>query len=339
MEQVKAPEITKELIDESISCLRTISRLTRQATEFARSIAAQIKTDQDDSSRGISFLELKNRYLLSYLQNEVQVMRNKVNGRQLEGSEEIDRLVEYRVVLEKMRPVQHKLKYQIEKAIGQSKRDKPVDEALLLKPNINNLLDSDDEDQTLTVSSKADRKETVAGDSSTADGVIKPYLVPKVNPVEYEYEQTEKRAKQAEKLEKAKQRAASTALVREFTAQYDEEGAPEEVNELTVGQRKAQKNRQEKRRYEEEYMVRLNEKKKKPGSEQQHLLTVNTLGDSLTHFQDISALDAHDAEEYEDTHKANQKKRATDRPKLPKKMVKKIKKRADRRAMRKRLRL
>lgn len=337
-------EVTKEMVDESIACFRNIARLARKASEFARSVSTKIEIEHDDSSHGISFLEFKNRILLAYLQNEVQVMRRKVCGSQLEGSDSIDRLVEYRTVLEKMRPVQHKLKYQIEKAIAQAKRDRPLDEALLLKPNVNNLLDSDDEDNqiesttTTQVGATDDNSKTQVNHDVNKDST-KLYLVPKINPVEYEYEQSEKRAKQQERLEKAKKRAAATAMVREFTAQFDEEGAPEEVNELSVGQRKAQRDRVEKRQYEEEYLVRLNEKKKKPGDQQQQLLTINTLGDSLTHFQDVSALDAQDAEEYDDQRKANRSSRSSNHPKLPKKVVKKIKKRADRRAMRKRMRL
>lgn len=163
--------------------------------------------------------------------------------------------------------------------------------------------------------------------------------MPKVNPVEYEYEQSELKAKQQDRLEKAKKRAASTALVREFTAQFDEEGAPEEVSELSLGQRKTNVQRTEKRQYEEEYFVRLNEKKRKPGTEQSELLTINQLGDNLTHFQNISALNIDDAEEFaEHRREGKSAKKVRDGPKLPKKVAKKLAKRNAKRSMRKRLR-
>ncbi|KAK4336738.1 hypothetical protein RND71_043655 [Anisodus tanguticus] len=168
---------------------------------------------------------------------------------------------------------------------------------------------------------------------------VKPntYIVPKINPVEYEFEKSENKAKKEEYLEKAKKRAASTAIIKEFRDQYDEEGAPEEINELSVGRRKSIKQNLEKDAYEENYFMRLAEKKKQRNSLNDNLLTINTLGDNLTHFQDVSVLNENDAEAYAERKKSGKKKKNT--VKLPKKIARKLAKRSKKRSLKKRINL
>lgn len=163
--------------------------------------------------------------------------------------------------------------------------------------------------------------------------------MPKINPVEYEHLESERRAKQEERLEKAKKRAASTALIQEFRDQYDEDAAPEEVNELAVGRRKSIKQNLNKQDYEENYFVRLAEKKKKRNVDNDNLLTINTLGDNLTHFQDVSVLNENDAEAFAERKKASNNKRKHKGVKLPKKLAKKLAKRSKKRLNRKKMNL
>lgn len=69
---------------------------------------------------GISLLSLKNHLLLSYLHNLVTVFSLKLNQKSLsssEGSEIVNSLVKLRVVIEKIAPLEGKLKYQIEKLV------------------------------------------------------------------------------------------------------------------------------------------------------------------------------------------------------------------------------
>lgn len=67
--------------------------------------------------QGLSFLEVKNHMLLSYITNLTYLMYQKLNGKKIEFDSSIDRLVETRTVLEKMRPIDQKLKYQIDKLL------------------------------------------------------------------------------------------------------------------------------------------------------------------------------------------------------------------------------
>ncbi|RWS01249.1 neuroguidin-like protein, partial [Dinothrombium tinctorium] len=78
----------------------------------------------------------------------------------------------------------------------------------------------------------------------------------------------------------------SSSVIRELRREYDD--APEEVPTESVGRRKHQKELSERRRYEEEYFTRLNAPKK---SLKEDLMTLSSLCDDITRFEDISALD------------------------------------------------
>lgn len=130
----------KELND-TIECLKSICKLSHSSTEFVRLRREELeesRSDGDNSS--LSFLELKNHVMMNYLSNLVQIMVKKTGVQSIENSAAIDRLIEYRAILEKMRATQHKLRYQIDKTISISKKNQNMDQALLLKPNIGSLL-------------------------------------------------------------------------------------------------------------------------------------------------------------------------------------------------------
>lgn len=78
-------------------------------------------TDDLDYSSGISLLSLKNHLLLSYMQHLVALFSLKLSSESLTGSEQakgvVAHLVKLRVVLEKIAPLEQKLKYQIEKLV------------------------------------------------------------------------------------------------------------------------------------------------------------------------------------------------------------------------------
>ena len=79
------------------------------------------ETDELDYAAGISLLSLKNHLLLSYLQHLVALFSLKISSKSLVQSEPASRvvahLVKLRVVLEKVAPLELKLKYQVEKLV------------------------------------------------------------------------------------------------------------------------------------------------------------------------------------------------------------------------------
>merc|ERR1719150_1170341 len=84
-----------------------------------------------DTSKGISFLDLKNDLMIDYNLNLIYLMYKKSCKGKIENDKAVERLCYLRTVLEKVRPIEHKLKYQIDKCVniaetGQISRDDPA---------------------------------------------------------------------------------------------------------------------------------------------------------------------------------------------------------------------
>lgn len=77
----------------------------------------RVKKGEISTDKGLSFLEMKYYSLLSYLINLTYVVLRKCSGEKIEEDPSIDRLIEIRTVLERIRPINHKLKYQIDKLV------------------------------------------------------------------------------------------------------------------------------------------------------------------------------------------------------------------------------
>ncbi|KAL8291878.1 hypothetical protein RQP46_002136 [Phenoliferia psychrophenolica] len=102
---------------------------------------------------GISLLSLKNHLLLSYLHHLLAIFSFKLNGQSLASPSSssspsvVDALVRLRVVLEKIGPLEGKLKYQIEKLVRRADQaadggnDEDVaNDPLAFRPNPSNLV-------------------------------------------------------------------------------------------------------------------------------------------------------------------------------------------------------
>ena len=79
--------------------------------------------------------------LCSYLMNVTCVMMRKTEGRKLSGNPSIEHLVEIRTVLERMRPIDQKLHYQVDKLVKTAATGTIAEnDPLRYKPNPGNLL-------------------------------------------------------------------------------------------------------------------------------------------------------------------------------------------------------
>lgn len=112
----------------------------------------ELSTDQ-----GLSFLEMKYNMLLSYLINLTFVVLRKCSGEKIEGDPCIDRLIEIRTVLEKIRPIDHKLKYQIDKLVKTAVTGTNANDPTTFRANPDNLIDhSESEDEEKAEKTKSD---------------------------------------------------------------------------------------------------------------------------------------------------------------------------------------
>lgn len=225
----------------------------------------EISTDQ-----GLSFLEMKYNMLLGYLINLTFVVLRKCSGESIEGDPCIDRLVEIRTVLEKIRPIDHKLKYQIDKLVKTAVSGSNANDPSMYKANPDNMLENSEEEG----SEEESEGETKTGKSS---GV---YVPPKLSAVHYTGDETaQERTKRMQ--DRTKKAAISSALMDELREEYLD--TPMEVNQGSRAQQKVSKAAQERQRYEEEYLTRLPADKKDKHTRGK-LTTLGSLGDEVTDF-------------------------------------------------------
>lgn len=203
--------------------------------------------------KGISLLSLKLHLFLSYLHNLALLILVKVHGESIsEGKYAfiVERLVELRVILEKaIQPIETKLKYQIDKIIGnlykhessENHKIENTENGLLYKPNPMDLLPVDN------TNDKSD---------SVGKGIYHPPRISSVLP-----------------SESIEQRLPLNHTLRDFIAS-EMSSAP--VPEPSIGSNivfhgkrlhaasaDEQRNLQQKRKYEEENFVRLPTKRYK----------------------------------------------------------------------------
>ncbi|XP_031389886.1 neuroguidin-B isoform X1 [Punica granatum] len=80
-----------------------------------KDLTAKVKANQYPTADGISFLDAKHLLLLSYCQSLVYYLLRKAKGFSIEGHPVVRSLVEIRLFLEKIRPIDKKLQYQVQK--------------------------------------------------------------------------------------------------------------------------------------------------------------------------------------------------------------------------------
>ncbi|KAM3222537.1 hypothetical protein P3S67_016719 [Capsicum chacoense] len=80
-----------------------------------QALTAKVKANHFPTADGISYLEMKHLLLLNYCQSLVCYLLRKAKGLSIEGHPVVRSLVEIRLFLEKIRPIDKKLQYQIQK--------------------------------------------------------------------------------------------------------------------------------------------------------------------------------------------------------------------------------
>lgn len=202
-----------------------------------------------DASKGISLLDVKCHTLLSYINNLTYIILKKCKFQSIKNDPSIERLVEQRTVLERIRPLEFKMKYQIDK---------------LVKTALSGSVDPNDPDRfRATIDGLADAEDHIEDEESDndeasnqkskkiKDGV---YVAPKVTAVPYDGDES-RAVKKQKLLERAKKRALQSSVMQELREEYAD--TPVEVQINTVGlKNKQSKYDYERQKYEEDYFTR-----------------------------------------------------------------------------------
>lgn len=100
----------------------TLSAMSKSAESVANLLSESTGDNLPTYPNGISLLSLKNSILLSYMHNMTLLALCKLEGRSLEKDDQVrkilvERLIRERVILEKIKPLEAKLKYQVDKLV------------------------------------------------------------------------------------------------------------------------------------------------------------------------------------------------------------------------------
>ncbi|XP_056382543.1 neuroguidin [Hyla sarda] len=276
-----AQGITSEDLSAAKTLLSTIHEQVTAVTAHVQNLTEKVRNGVYPTEKGLSFLELKDQLLLLYMQDLTHIIMEKSSGRPLKENPGIMRLVEIRTVLEKMRPIDQKLKYQIDKLIRAAATGSlSENDPLRFKPNPQNLI------------SKLEESDEEGSDGDAEDGGVgksrsktRKYIPPRLAPVHYDNTEADRENRI---LERAKKRALSSSVIRELKEQYTD--APEEIREgRAYHMMQHEREEQHRTNYEESMMVRLNMTRKEKARKKRALAMTSQLK-SLTHFTDISAL-------------------------------------------------
>ncbi|URD99766.1 Sas10/Utp3/C1D family [Musa troglodytarum] len=215
-------------------------------------LTQKVRENQFPTSEGMSYLDAKYLLLLSYCQSIVYYLLRKAKGLSIQDHPVVKSLVEIRLFLEKIRPIDKKLEYQTQKLIraasnfvsekispdDKEKKFQDEEDPLKYRPNPDMLVS---------------KSEPGAQD---AGGVYRP---PRFAPTSMDEDKISKQEKQALRREKALLRQAKqSAYVKELMDDFEDR--PEELRE-NIGAESREltrylAKREERARQEEEIFTR-----------------------------------------------------------------------------------
>lgn len=222
-------------------------------------LADKTSSDEFSTSGGVSLLEIKYHLLLSYLINLTHVMLMKVQGKSINSCPSVVRLVEIRTILEKIKPLDLKLHYQIDKLIKLATTGNVTGTSnpLHFRPNPGNLVSKLDEPNDDDEMSSDDDGNKALQDKQSNKNV---YVPPKLAAVHFADDKEKRRQLLLRK------RTMDTSVLEDLREEYSE--APLELKNTTQGLRKRKMIDEEKeqQKFEEDNFIRLNTKRNKSGN-------------------------------------------------------------------------
>ncbi|KAJ8010553.1 hypothetical protein DPEC_G00076280 [Dallia pectoralis] len=276
----------------SIRLLNSLTEQVASVTSHVRDLLKKVKDGSFQTSKGLSFLDLRYQLLLFYLQDVTHLISVKSEGASVKDNSSLHRLVTVRTVLEKMRPLDQKLRYQIDKLVRTAVTGSlGENDPLQFRPNPDNLVSKLSESEE----SEDDGEETAAGTEKKVPSSGKKYVPPKIAPMHYEGDITEADKKKA-LADKQKRAALRSSVIQELRQQYSD--APEEIREhrdfKTARQSRDDLHR---KNFEESMMVRLAVPRSERTTKKRGMLGMSGQLSGITRFSDITALTGGEAQD------------------------------------------
>lgn len=279
--KAQAPELAAVLrqLLQRLAGLRTAAGAALERFEPSAGGAA-------DPASSASYVEMKVQLLLSYVICLVYYLLLKARGVPVSGHPVVPRLLWIRSLLEKLRPVDQRLQYQMGKLLqwADSKAGRPGGDAAdprSMRPG----------ELAASVEDDGEEGEDAEGEDAEAgygagDGVYRP---PKVSQVEYTGDHVSMQEKAERDLERKKGRLERSEFMRSLREEFTD--APAEIH----GQRKSMKAEKaarmmsEQTEYEEDHMLRLRTSKKEAKVRARVMREGRATGAGVATLDDITA--------------------------------------------------
>lgn len=277
------------------------------------SIESFILSTDFSPRQGLDFLDTKNKLLLSYLIDLVLYIRNRLQRSSSKDSSNLRRLREMRTVLDKVRNLDKKLRYQIDKLLSLQVNvtsfatgDDSQEDPLQFKPIVDQIFGDDEgggeelgsdgedakDDDDLAAARQAirltqsKRFQQDTGKTKTAEV----YRPPRLAATPYNLDLNDR---QTEHEKRQRQRARTSELAQALRSQYGE--APEledihggsEMGKQREAARRMMERQEAKTKYEEDTMVRLTTSRKEK-KERQRLMRAEQ--SNLSALSDLGSL-------------------------------------------------
>lgn len=212
LDKKAAKQIIESDSPELIGLLQEFRDSLDQANNKLQPVIEKIKSKQIESTAaGMSYLEMKYNLLMSYCTFLSFYLLMKLEGKSVEGHPVIYKLAHIKTLFEKLKPLDQKLQYQIEKMIKLAQEQNAQKTSLSYRPNIEDLQESEgssdqsEEEEGLDDSEVEEDmgKVSASEDSEESGKKANVYKAPKLNAIQYE-DPKDKKARQRETYEKKK---------------------------------------------------------------------------------------------------------------------------------------
>lgn len=153
--------VSSKMISDVLHILSSITERVEEVNSMIpkmdENICSYISDVYNNKDDLVDYLDVKQQVLLSYCLNLVYYLYMKVDGQSTRDHPIMRELLELRYIVEKMKPLDGKMKYQIDRLLSYSSLPSEEAKTLSLRPNISGFgLDDDSDDDNSDASTDAD---------------------------------------------------------------------------------------------------------------------------------------------------------------------------------------
>jgi len=277
--KISAEEKLERLKSEAPELLGLLADFKTKSIELQNTITPvleRVKSGKLATEKGVDYLEVKHHLLLNYCINLTFYLYMKAKGRSVKGHPVIKQLVRLRTIMEKLQPVDKKLRRQLDRLLSAPSAKTNVEaenDPMRFAPNVGDFEDSSDDD-----------------DEDDADHGV--YRAPRLAATPYDADES-KAEREERKKEAREARLRKSAVLRELHEEWSEQPQQQSTTgtDAATGNEDLEQWQRDRRRYEEENYTRLvpDKKRRKQIKAAKRAMNSAAFG-ALTDFGDIEQL-------------------------------------------------